>query len=123
MLPVDLTSTWIPLSLLAVLCTYMFVLFQRERRAALAFDSTETTAPVAAPHVDPAPVSAEAVHEPAAPVHAPAAHVEPVHAAPEKRKPRRLLWRTAIVWLPFVIGFAGQAYLDIIKPLVEKAAG
>jgi hypothetical protein len=120
-LPVDLTSTWIPLSLLAVLCAYMFVLFQRERRSALAFEGPEA-APAAAHgggHSAPAP---EAHPEP---VHAaPAAHAAPVHAASEEKpKRRRLLWRTAFIWLPFVAGFAAQAYLDIIKPLVEKTAG
>lgn len=130
MLPVDLTSTWIPLSLLAVLCAYMFVLFQRERRSALAFEGVEPASPVSAPAG-----GHDAGHAPAPEAHASApAHAEPAHAAPahpapaadvslgEKQK-RSLLWRTARIWLPFLVGFGGQAYLDLIKPLVEKAAG
>lgn len=128
MLPVDLTSTWIPLSLLAVLCGYMFILFQRERRSTLAFDGMEAAAaPVAVASqvshsggavlaAEPAPVAQ------AAPVQAPPASVVPASIASEKRKPR-LLWRTASIWLPFVGGFAGQAYFDIIIPLMQKAAG
>jgi hypothetical protein len=135
-LPVDLTSTWIPLSLLAVLCAYMFVLFQRERRASLAFDGAEATmatggghdighttghteAPVGVPAVEHA-VPTEQQPAPAQP------HAAPASAAPEQaheKKKRKLIWRTAGVWLPFIVGFAAQAYLDIVKPLVEKAAG
>ncbi|HEY4343237.1 MAG TPA: hypothetical protein VGN05_02735 [Parvibaculum sp.] len=130
-MPVDLTSTWIPLSLLAVLCTYMFVLFQRERRASLAFESMEPAAP-AVTHVSGHDIGHAESHE--APVAAPApaearvaptssAHVVPAQAvAPEKAK-TSLMWRTAHIWLPFVAGFAGQGYLDVIKPMIVKAAG
>ena len=127
MLPVDLTSTWIPLSLLAVLCGYMFILFQRERRSTLAFEGVEAAAPAAVafqaghsggttPAAEPTPVAQ------ATPVQAPPAPAAPVSIASGKRKPR-LLWRTASIWLPFVGGFAGQAYFDIIMPLMQKAAG
>lgn len=130
MLPVDLTSTWIPLSLLAVLCAYMFVLFQRERRATLAFDGMEAAAPAAvayqashggeaAPAAEHAPVAQAAPPAPVQTSHAPAVQAPVVS---ERRRPR-LLWRTASIWLPFVGGFAGQAYFDIIAPLMEKAAG
>lgn len=103
---VEPTSTWIPLSLLAVLSAYMVHLFLQERRQALAgTDGVEATS-MELPVLPPlAPVAA-----------APA----PSETAPEKKK-RRLLWRTAWLWLPFVAGFAGQAWLDIVKPMVEKA--
>ncbi len=125
MLP-DLTSTWIPLSLLAVLCAYMAVLFQRERRMSHELDAAETTISVAAPAVHGgghAPAETSHVQAMPAPAHhaAPAmhSHAEP---APVRKKPR-LLWRTASIWLPFTAGFAGQAYLNIIRPLIEKMAG
>lgn len=124
MLPVDLTSTWIPLSLLAVLCGYMFILFYRERRATLVFDGMEIAAPTAVAYAANHSGSATAAVEPAPAAQALRAQspVVPAPAVSEKRK-SPLLWRTASVWLPFVGGFAGQAYFDIIAPLLEKAAG
>lgn len=112
-LPVDLSSTWIPLSLLGVLCLYMVFLFMQERRESRALLAAEAAAAAMAP-AEPSFAAAPS---------APAALVAPVMAvkeSPARRKPR-LVWRTAWIWLPFMAGFAGQAYLDIIKPLVEKA--
>lgn len=134
--PVDLTSTWIPLSLLAVLCTYMFVLFQRERRMAHAFEAEggeaapAATIPASATMAGEAAAAAvEAEDKAEAPAaEAAPAHVEPAHAAapaaeaPAKSKKRRLLWRTAFIWLPFLVGFGWQAYLDFFKAMLEKAA-
>lgn len=126
--PVDLTSTWIPLSLLAVLCTYMFVLFQRERRMAHAFEAEGgETAPVTA-----IPASATMVGEAAAAVEAeekveaPADEAPAAAPAPEattEPKKRRMLWRTAFIWLPFLAGFGWQAYIDFFKAMLEKSAG
>jgi hypothetical protein len=121
-LPVDLTSTWIPLSLLAVLCGYMFILFQRERRATLAFEGMETMAPAPVAHASSHGGGSAMAAAPAPAPLAPLAPVAPSPVTSEERKPR-LLWRTASIWLPFVGGFAGQAYFDIIAPLMEKAAG
>jgi len=88
-----------------VLSAYMVHLFLQERRQSLAgMEGVEATS------MEP-PVIPGAAHAPAAMVS---------EAAPAKRK-ARLLWRTAWLWLPFVAGFAGQAWLDIGKPLVEKA--
>lgn len=139
---VNLTSTWIPLSLLSVLSLYMFVLFQRERREAAAYEAAggdaahgydpnalmaHVTAPNApAAHSHDAHVAAPAAHEPhghTAPAaashdHAPAAHAAPV--APENGK-TSIVWRTAYLWLPLVAGFGWQGYLDIIRPMLEKA--
>lgn len=92
------------MSLLAVLSAYMVHLFLQERRQSLALAGAEG-------------VEAISMEPPAAPA-APVASAS--EAAPAKRK-ARLLWRTAWLWLPFVAGFAGQAWLDIVKPLVEKA--
>jgi hypothetical protein len=56
---------------------------------------------------------------------APASHAPAMQAAeaPQKKK-RSLIWRgwAMRIWVPFIVGFGGQAYLDIIRPLVEKAA-
>lgn len=114
-MPVDITSTWIPLSLLAALCLYMYILFQRERREAIAYENE-----LAAAGGD---------HDASA--HAsPAVHAEPAHAAPaasydhsdaSASKKASLAWRTAYLWLPIVAGFGWQAYIDIIKPMLEQA--
>lgn len=120
MLPIDMTSTWIPLGLLAVLCGYMVHLFRQERREALAFAGTEP-----ASH---APAPASSGDAPAASHAAPAAEAAPAPATPAAEAPRKkkrsLIWRgwAMRIWVPFIVGFGGQAYLDIIRPLVEKAA-
>ncbi len=128
-MPLDMTSTWIPLALLAALCAYMIHLFRLERREALAFSGAETVspAPAAAPaggghdagHGAPA---ADAAHAAPAPAHAPSAPATHTDAAPKKK--RRLIWRgwAMRIWVPLLVGVGGQGYLDLIKPLVEKAA-
>lgn len=142
--PVDLTSTWIPLGLLAVLCTYMFVLFRRERNMAHAFEAeggevaTLTTIPASATMAGEAAaaVEGEGEHKSEEKAEAPAAEAAPAHAepapapaaapaaeAPAKPNKRRLLWRTAYIWLPFIAGFGWQAYLDFIKLWLEKTTG
>ena len=140
--PVDLTSTWIPLSLLAVLSTYMYVLFRRERRMSHAFEAeggevaSTTVIPASATmageaaaavegegeHKAEAP-AAEATSAPAPAEPAPAPAATPAAEAPAKPKKRHLLWRTAYIWLPFVAGFGWQAYLDFIKLWLEKTTG
>ncbi|MGB3811002.1 MAG: hypothetical protein WA943_12990 [Parvibaculum sp.] len=79
-------------------------------------DAAETTISVAAPAVH------GGGHAPAPAHHAAPAMHSPAEPAPVRKKPR-LLWRTASIWLPFTAGFAGQAYLNIIRPLIEKMAG
>ncbi|MGV8995977.1 MAG: hypothetical protein ACOH12_03410 [Parvibaculaceae bacterium] len=141
---INLTSTAIPLSLLAVLSLYMYVLFRRERSEAMAYAAAggdapgySTTMPTPAPvadhghtdhgnhgeHVEPTTAVAPAV------VAAPAPHAPQVVATPVKRK-RRLFWSNTYIWLPLVAGFCGQAYLDFgghayylqtIKPMIEKS--
>ena len=142
--PVDLTSTWIPLSLLAVLSTYMYVLFRRERRLSHALEAEggevghTTVIPASATmageaaaavegegeHKTEAP-AAEAAPAPAesAPAPAPTPVAVPAAEAPAKPKKRRILWRTAYIWLPFIAGFGWQAYLDFIKLWLEKTTG
>ena len=135
---INLTSTWIPMSLLAVLSLYMYVLFRRERTEAAAFvaegvhDAHGHAAPVVVDHGHgghgdhghAAPAADHGHHAPATP-----AHHAPLAAAPAKKK-RRLIWRTARLWMPIVLGFGAQAYLDFgghayyqetIKPLLEKS--
>lgn len=125
MLPIDMTSTWIPLSLLAVLCAYMVYLFRQERREALAFAGAEPAAhaPAAASSADAHAASHAAPAVEAAP--APASHAPAAPAAETPRKKKRsLIWRgwAMRIWVPFLVGFGGQAYLDIIRPMIEKAA-
>lgn len=146
---INLTSTWIPMSLLAVLSLYMYILFRRERREAMAFAASGSDHGHAAPAADHGHGHSDhghgGDHGHAAPAadhghghadhghHAPAtpAHHEPLVAAPAKKK-GRLVWRTAYIWLPIVAGFGAQAYLDFgghayyqetIKPIIEKSAG
>jgi hypothetical protein len=134
---INLTSTWIPMSLLAVLSLYMFVLFRRERREAMEFVAVgggdHGHAPAADhghggghSHAAPAPAADHGHHAPTPP-----SHHEPLAAAPAKQK-SSIVWRTAKIWLPLVIGFGAQAYLDFgghayyqetIKPMLEKSAG
>lgn len=124
-MPVDLTSTWIPLSLLAVLSVYMFILFKRERREALAFQGEAASSgheATPATHADHGH-DAHGHDAHAAPAAHAAAPAETHHAEAPKKKKASLKWRTAHIWLPFVAGFGWQAYLDFIKPMLEKAAG
>ncbi|MFZ2469670.1 MAG: hypothetical protein WAW54_14885 [Parvibaculum sedimenti] len=115
---VDLTSTWIPLGILGVLLLYMIHLFLQERRISRELLAAEAVAPAT-----PEPIEAPAVAAPvveAAPVEAKVA--EPVSEKPTAK--RSLVWRTAWIWLPFLIGVGGQAYLDhkpLIDPLLQKA--
>jgi len=123
------------MSLLAVLSLYMYVLFRRERREAMAFVAAGGDHGHAAPdhsHAAPAAGHGHSDHGQGA-HHAPAtpAHHAPLAAAPSKKK-GSLVWRTASLWLPLVVGFGAQAYLDFgghayyqetIKSMLEKSAG
>ena len=100
-MPVDLTSPWIPLGIIMLLGVFMFRQFQAERRESRELEAAEAAA-ATAPKTDVAP--------------------PPLATKPEKTK-RKLRWRTAWIWMPFLIGFFGQAYLSFIKPMVENAAG
>ncbi|MDR3498627.1 MAG: hypothetical protein P4L72_05295 [Parvibaculum sp.] len=125
MLPIDMTSTWIPLGLLAVLCGYMVHLFRQERREALAFAGAEPVSHMPAPASSGEAPAASHAAPAAEAAPAPASHAPATQAAeaPQKKK-RSLIWRgwAMRIWVPFIVGFGGQAYLDIIRPLVEKAA-
>ncbi|MES1991973.1 MAG: hypothetical protein V4441_13625 [Pseudomonadota bacterium] len=124
------------MSLLVVLSLYMYVLFRRERREAMAYLATggDTQGHAAAPAADHGHGQAtdhghasdhgHVSHAPAA-----TAHHAPMVAAPVKKK-RRFVWRLAPLWVPIVLGFAAQAYLDFgghtyyqetIKPILEKS--
>ena len=136
---VDLTSVWIPGGLIGILVLIMIRLFILERRSAAALATERgSTAPVEVtmPSATEAPAAAEAPPvvaapaEPAPETQASAAAAEAPKAeapAPAKKAKPSFVWRTAWIWLPFLAGFAGQAYLDIFKPyidpLIEKAAG
>jgi len=100
--PVDLTSPWIPLGIIMLLGIFMVRQFQAERRESRELLAAEAAA-ATAPKTDVAPPP-------------------PLGAKPEKSK-RKLRWRTVWIWMPFLIGFFGQAYLSFIKPMVENAAG
>ena len=108
-MPVDLTSPWIPLSIIMLLGLFMIRQFIQERKAASVLALEQASAPAA---------------EPAAAV-APATEPAPSSAAPAPEKPgkkkMKLRWRTAWIWLPFLIGFFGQAYLSFVKPMLENA--
>lgn len=105
-MPFDLTSIWMPLSLIGLLGIYMVAQFIQERRDTRRALAEEAEVRASAP-ADAAPVLA----------------VTPVAmAAPEEKKKRKLRWRTAWIWMPFLIGFFGQAYLSYIKPMLEAGA-
>ncbi|MDP1628041.1 hypothetical protein [Parvibaculum sp.] len=99
--PVDLTSPWIPLSIIMLLGVFMVRQFMQERRDARALAFAEAQAGPAA--AEPAPAAA------------------PVAVEKPAKKKMKLRWRTAWIWLPFLIGFVGQAYLSFIKPMVDSA--
>ncbi len=108
-MPVDLTSPWIPLSIIMLLGLFMIRQFIQERQAARLLALEQASAPPAEPVAAAAPAT-EAAPSSAAP-------------APEKpgKKKMKLRWRTAWIWLPFLIGFFGQAYLNYVKPMLENA--
>lgn len=137
---IDLTSIWIPGGLIGILVLIMIRLFINERRSSSALAAeTASASPVevtmpaqttdAPAAVEPPPMA----DNPAEDVKAPAAEMEkaPVtekREAEKKSKAKRsFVWRTAWIWLPFLAGFLGQAYLDIFKPIIEplleKSAG
>lgn len=136
MLAVDITATWIPLSMIAVLCAYMVVLFQRERHMVHSFESEggDTALAVTAPATTTMTGEAAMVETTTAtpqvftatpdtaPSHAPAASHPTAQANPEVPA-GSLLWNTAYLWLPFVAGFGWQAYLDFFKAWLEKTIG
>lgn len=110
--PFDLTSIWIPVGIIGLLGIYMVGQFIQERRVSrelILAEAAAAAAPAPEPAAEPAP--------PHAPVAAPATVAAP---APEKKK-AKLRWRTAWIWLPFLIGFFGQAYLTFIKPMMEAS--
>ncbi|MFN4339110.1 hypothetical protein [Parvibaculum sp.] len=88
-MPFDLTSIWIPVGIIGLLGLYMVAQFIQERR-----ESRELILAEAAAAATAAP-------------------------APEPKKKAKLRWRTAWIWLPFLIGFFGQAYLTYLKPMIE----
>ncbi|MDO9127793.1 MAG: hypothetical protein Q7U42_13075 [Parvibaculum sp.] len=102
--PVDLTSPWIPLSIIMLLGVFMVRQFMQERRDARALAFAEAQAGPAAAEPAPAPAAAA-----------------PVAVEKPAKKKMKLRWRTAWIWLPFLIGFVGQAYLSFIKPMVDSA--
>lgn len=106
--PVDLTSPWIPLSIIMLLGVFMVRQFMQERRdaRALAFAEAQAGPAVAPAAAEPAPAPVAA---------APVADEKPA------KKKMKLRWRTAWIWLPFLIGFLGQAYLSFIKPMGDSA--
>lgn len=106
-MPFDLTSIWMPLGLIGLLGIYMVAQFIQERRDTRLALAEEAAAPAA---------SAEA-GTPSAPAVTPVAT-----AAPTEKKKRKLRWRTAWIWMPFLLGFFGQAYLNYIKPMLEAGA-
>lgn len=120
--PVELTSTWIPLSLLAVLCAYMFILFLRERKEAHAYEAELAAGggTMSVSHDAGGSHAGEGAH-----VQSAAAHGHDAHAGAASAKGKRkqsLKWRTAHLWLPIVAGFGWQAYLDFGKAMIEKAS-
>jgi hypothetical protein len=121
--PVELTSTWIPLSLLILLSMYMYVLFRRERRESLAIEAQGAPILATEPHHAPADnhtADHGTGHSALAVDHGHVAHI----AAPETKKNKgSLIWRTAYLWLPLVAGFGWQAYLDFFRHMIEKTAG
>lgn len=106
--PFDLTSIWIPVGIIGLLALYMVRQFIQERRESRELVAAEAAAAQAAAAA-PAPAENPA----------PAPAVAPAPAAPEPKKKAKLRWRTAWIWLPFLIGFFGQAYLSFIKPMIE----
>lgn len=121
-MPVDLTSPWIPLGIIMLLGIFMVFQFIQERKVSRALTLAEAAAPApqsAPEQVASASVPAEAEVSPSVP--APEAQrVTPPPETPDEKK-IKLRWRTAWIWLPFFVGFFGQAYLSFIKPMLDKA--
>ena len=136
---IDLTSVWIPGSLIGILVLIMIRLFIKERRAAAAIVAeraeqmpVEVTAPAQTSEVPAAvepPPMADKPSETVETVRVPTAPNAPVSVkAPEKKvkSSGSLIWRTAWIWLPFLVGFFGQGYLEhraAIDPLIKKITG
>ena len=125
-MPVDLTSPWIPLSIIMLLGIFMVYQFIQERKVSRALELEEASAAsVAQPDPEPTAVPA--------PVTTPAEAETPAQTSPQKvaavsepvekpaKKKMKLRWRTAWIWLPFLIGFFGQAYLSFIQPMLDNA--
>ena len=115
-MPFDMTSIWMPLGLIGLLGIYMVTQFIQERRDTRAAYAAEAAAAAAAPVA-----VAEAAPAEASPAPAPIA-ASVAAPAPVEKKKRKLRWRTAWIWMPFLIGFFGQAYLNYIKPMLEAGA-
>ncbi|MBO6634415.1 hypothetical protein [Parvibaculum sp.] len=112
-MPVDLTSPWIPLGIIVLLGVFMIRQFREERRQARELVLAESAAPAAAP-------SPEVGQTPAPAPVVPAAAPEKTEASGKKKM--KLRWRTAWIWMPFLIGFLGQAYLTFVKPMMDGAS-
>lgn len=108
--PFDLTSIWIPVGIIGLLGLYMVGQFIQERRESRELIAAEAAAAAAA-----------AAAPPPAEKPAPAPATASAPAKPEAKKKAKLRWRTAWIWLPFLAGFFGQAYLSFIKPMMEAA--
>lgn len=143
-----LPSIWIPLALLFAIVGFMVRQFMGERRqnAEIEREEREAAALAAAKPAEASNVVNEAAAEPAttqstvAPIEAApapvAAEATQTVVTPAKEPARKLrpFRRTAFIWVPFVAGFItqgyfdfgkdyvdlGQAYNDIIMPLVSK---
>lgn len=102
-MPFDLTSIWIPVGIIGLLGLYMVRQFIQERREAREMILAEAAAAASAPP--------------------PAAAPAPAASAPadKPKKKTKLRWRTAWIWLPFLAGFFGQAYLSFIKPMMDAS--
>ena len=111
-MPFDLTSIWIPVGIIGLLGLYMVAQFIQERRESRELILAEAAAAATAA-ASPPPA------ENPAPTPAPAAAPAAAAPAPEPKKKAKLRWRTAWIWLPFLIGFFGQAYLTYLQPMIE----
>ncbi|MDX5493761.1 MAG: hypothetical protein LPK86_09745 [Alphaproteobacteria bacterium] len=109
-MPFDLTSIWIPVGIIGLLGLYMVAQFIQERRESRELLAAEAAAAATA-----------AAAPPPAEKPAPAPAAAPAPSAPAEKKKAKLRWRTAWIWLPFLAGFFGQAYLSIIKPMMDAA--
>jgi hypothetical protein len=124
MVPMELTSTWIPLSILGMLCVYMIMLFRQERAETRAYEA-ELAAGGGAVAVSPdisSGLAGDVAHVQPATSHTHEANSAAAAAPTKTKRKRSLTWNTAYLWLPFVAGFAGQAYLDFLKAMIDKVA-
>lgn len=113
-MPVDLTSPWIPLSLIMLLGVFMIRQFRQERREARQLALAESLAPAEAPSPEGGSPALERVE--------PVATLAKAEEASSAKKKMKLRWRTAWIWMPFLIGFFGQAYLTFVKPMMDGAS-